>query len=119
MGANGHASVVSIVNIRNNLEKWYLYTMSYNVSVKPSQYTKAYFELNQILQQSTKMSKPLTIGDVQRFEVCERLQSNFRPKARKEGNLPSIWEKLTWNYSQILTKACALLTRLPLLLLPR
>ncbi|KAJ3142639.1 Adenylate kinase 7 [Physocladia obscura] len=56
----------SIIVLRNELERWYMSAIKYNVSVKASVYARYYFELRDLLDVEIRIwtSKPLTADDM-------------------------------------------------------
>lgn len=58
------------VNDLNKLEKYFLELVTYNVSLKASEYAKYYFELRELAEKDSKSFplKPLTTLDAQRLE---------------------------------------------------
>ncbi|KAJ3092711.1 hypothetical protein HK102_003890 [Quaeritorhiza haematococci] len=67
----------------NELERWYMSAIRYNVSIKSSQYTRTYFELRDMMERSgrIKILKPMTVQDANKLEerVLSRSTYNKPP----------------------------------------
>ncbi|KAI8612402.1 hypothetical protein BC830DRAFT_1231258 [Chytriomyces sp. MP71] len=67
------------VNDMNELERWYMSAIQYNVSVKASVYARYYFELRDLLDTETRIltSRPLVASEIQQHTTIPTIQVEF------------------------------------------
>ncbi|KAI9017551.1 hypothetical protein BC832DRAFT_599169 [Gaertneriomyces semiglobifer] len=70
------------VSQMNELERWYLSALDFNVNVKPSDYARCYFRLREVADMCSRRwpLKPLTLSDADKLEPrAQKLPERTRP----------------------------------------
>ncbi|KAJ3187768.1 hypothetical protein HDU85_006161 [Gaertneriomyces sp. JEL0708] len=84
------------VSQMNELERWYLSALDFNVNVKPSDYARCYFRLREVADMCSRRwpLKPLTLSDADKLEPrAQKLPERTRPDDEDDdGNTPDTAE---------------------------